>query len=468
MNLARLRMDEVICWERPVKLRLPFRFGVITLHEAPQLFVRVGLSDAQGRRAQGYAAEMLIPKWFDKRPELSAEQNIEQLRRSVRRAATAGVALVAQASAWRLHLDVEQACVSQAEGDEPGLVTHFGPALLQRAVLDGLAQLHQVGWSTLLRSNLMGMEALGLPADLQAWDVSGWLAAREPMHGIHARHTVGLADQLLLGRGSDGELPSTLEGVAQRWQHRYYKLKLQGNLHDDVQRLVDIAQVLDQARPDWLCTLDGNEQYGDVSQCEELLAMIEQRAELRSVKRALMYVEQPLHRAVAMQRPLPDMGWPIMIDESDDSVESFPRALALGYQGVSSKGCKGLYKSLINRMRCDAWAPQARGLFVSGEDLTIQPGIALHQDLALASFIGLLHVERNGHYYGDGMAQASDEERAMFCQNHDDLYLADGSRVDLRLDRGVLNFGSLSGVGFAGHTKPHLHPEDATLSISRN
>ena len=39
----------------------------------------------------------------------------------------------------------------------------------------------------------------------------------------------------------------------------------------------------------------------------------------------------------------------MLIDESDDGLDAFPRARALGYAGVSSKMCKGLYKSLLNR-----------------------------------------------------------------------------------------------------------------------
>jgi hypothetical protein len=40
---------EASFYERPVKLRLPFRFGVVTLTEAPQAFVRVRVRLADGR-----------------------------------------------------------------------------------------------------------------------------------------------------------------------------------------------------------------------------------------------------------------------------------------------------------------------------------------------------------------------------------------------------------------------------------
>ena len=44
--------------------------------------------------------------------------------------------------------------------------------------------------------------------------------------------------------------------------------------------------------------------------------------------------------------------------------------------------------------------------FMSAEDLTTQAGVAVQQDLALATLIGATHVERNGHHYVDGMTGA--------------------------------------------------------------
>ncbi len=49
---------------------------------------------------------------------------------------------------------------------------------------------------------------------------------------------------------------------------------------------------------------------------------------------------------------------------------------------------------------------------MSAEDLTIQAGLALQQDLALVSLMGITHVERNGHHYVNGMAGAAAERTA--------------------------------------------------------
>src|SRR5918992_1013606 len=82
----RIRILAVELYERPVRLRLPFRFGVVTLTEAPQLFTRVRIA-ANGREEWGKSAELLAPKWFDKNLELSNEDNFEQLRAATRIAA---------------------------------------------------------------------------------------------------------------------------------------------------------------------------------------------------------------------------------------------------------------------------------------------------------------------------------------------------------------------------------------------
>jgi hypothetical protein len=74
---------------RPVGLRLPFRYGIVTLREAQEVQVRVDVESDDGSTSAGFAAELLAPKWFDKSPELSNDDNVRQLLRSVELALTA-------------------------------------------------------------------------------------------------------------------------------------------------------------------------------------------------------------------------------------------------------------------------------------------------------------------------------------------------------------------------------------------
>src|SRR5438270_10721359 len=83
----RLKLRDIAFFERPVHFARPFRFGAITINATPQLFVRVeieveGKSKDKGS-AVGASAELLVPKWFDKRPELSPAQTVDDLRRSL-------------------------------------------------------------------------------------------------------------------------------------------------------------------------------------------------------------------------------------------------------------------------------------------------------------------------------------------------------------------------------------------------
>ena len=57
--------------EWPFRLRLPFRFGVITVTHGRQAVVTARIRLEDGREAEGIAAETLAAKWFDKDPRWS-------------------------------------------------------------------------------------------------------------------------------------------------------------------------------------------------------------------------------------------------------------------------------------------------------------------------------------------------------------------------------------------------------------
>ncbi|KAF5888502.1 mandelate racemase, partial [Rhizobium sp. PEPV16] len=143
----------------------------------------------------------------------------------------------------------------------------------------------------------------------------------------------------------------------------------------------------------------GNEQFGAAEQLAALLAQIEAAPRLARLRAAIAFVEQPFSRAITMETPLGDLAaqLPFLIDESDDGDGAFAGARRFGYTGVSSKTCKGIYRSLMKAIRIRTGT--VPGLFLSGEDLTCQAGLAVQQDLALVSLLGLSHVERNGHHY---------------------------------------------------------------------
>ncbi len=418
-----------------MRLRMPFRFGVVTLTAAPQAFARARVRLDDGREAWGAAAELLAPKWFDKDPALTNEDNFEQLRRSL-------------AGARESYLAHEPRTAWAHSAPGRGLVENYGPALLDRALLDALCRALGVSFYRALQSNLVGA------GDFEGMDLGAFFGTLKPRAAVAARHTVGLVDPITAAeqksRVNDG-LPETLEEVIARYGHRYFKLKVAGDMRADIERLAAIAAVLDRIDGAYHVSLDGNEQYEDLQGVAQLWARMQADARLARLLKSVLFIEQPVKRQKAFAARVEGIDTPVIIDESDDALDAFPRAKALGYRGVSSKTCKGLYKSLVNRARCAAWG---EGYFMSGEDLTIQAGLALQQDLALVSLLGLTHVERNGHHYVNGMADLPASEQQAFLAAHPDLYEMSHGAVRVKIEDGMLALGSLDTPGYASNAMP--------------
>jgi len=427
-------VKELSFFERDVRLRMPFRFGVVTLTEAPQAFVRARIALQDGRESEGAAAELLAPKWFDKNPALSNDDNFEQLRASMR-------------TARKQYLDSGLHSAFGHSRPTVGLVENFGPALVDRALLDALCRALGISFYQAVRTNIPGITFPGL-------DMPRFLAGLKPAAQIAARHTVGLVDPLASSekRVNDG-LPESLEEVIVRYGHRWFKLKVGGDIEADLERLGAIASVLDRMNHPYHASLDGNEQYEDVQGVLELWRRVRAQPALERLAGSVVFIEQPIKRQNALEADVSALAAekPVIIDESDDSLDAFPRARELGYRGVSSKTCKGIYKSLINAARCAAWGS---GYFMSGEDLTVQAGLAVQQDLALVSILGLTHVERNGHHYVNGMAGLPAGEQDRFLKSHEDLYERSHGAVRLRIQNGNIRINSLDCPGYATRAMP--------------
>lgn len=460
-------------FERPVRLRMPFRFGVVTLTECPQAFARAQVALPDGRTAWGAAAELMAPKWFDKNLALSNEDNFAQLRSVLRLAREGYLSDARPATAFghfaRYHDAHAQAAAR--EGFNP-LLASYGPALLDRAVLDALCRALGVSFYDAMRSNLAGIDASH--PQFASMPVAEFLAQLPPPAAtIHARHTVGLVDAIMRadpcphpgpppeGEGGtrvDDGLPETLEEVVQAYGHRWFKLKVSGKVEADLDRLQAIAAVLDRSADPYFASLDGNEQYEDAQGVQELVRGIRGRPALRRLWDSILFIEQPIARKLALQVDLraADLGKPVIVDESDGELESFVQARARGYAGISSKTCKGFYKSVLNATRCAVWNTAEGGAryFMSAEDLTTQAGLSVQQDLALVNLLGITHVERNGHHYVDGMAALPREEQEAFLRAHPDLYERSHGAVRLRIRGGELALRSLDTPGFASGALP--------------
>jgi len=448
----RLKLRDIAFFERPVQFARPFRFGAITLHATPQLFVRVEI-EVEGRgTAVGASAELLVPKWFDKRPELSPAQTVDGLRRSLEIARGLYLARTGYLTAFDLHASCIGAQIATcAKKNIPPLAAAYGPAEIDKAVLDAVLCAVETNFFDGMAGNIAGIDAR-LSPDLKETDITTFLAGRKPLPRVAIRHTVGLDDTV---EGKDGVADAHENAGA-----RYFKLKLSGDPAADAARLARIGKELDTLGHGYKVTLDANEQYADLAALQALIDRVDRDPGLGPIASRLLYIEQPMPRDITRQSPLGSLAARgFIIDEADGSYDAFPAARALGYHGISSKSCKGLYKSVVNATRAAKWSADGGTFFVTGEDLTCQAGLAVQQDLALGAFLGIAHAERNGHHYVDGFGDTPAAEAQAFAAAHPDLYADAGHGIRLSIHDGDLLTGSLHATGFA----TSVHPDWSAL-----
>lgn len=467
MNLPpRIKVVAVEAWEQPFHLRLPFRFGTTTLTQGRQALVRVRIALPGDRTAEGYAAETLSAKWFDKNPALTDEQNYDQLRRSIE---LAREAYLGAGTDTAFGLFANQHHAWSASGRAQGLnalTQGFGPALVDRAILDALCRHFDMSFWQAMHVNLPGMRPHPLVADLDHFDFDGFLRGLKPATHLNVRHTVGLVDPIVAADLSPADhvndgLPVTLEEFVAAQGLHCFKIKLDSHADRCLGRLRRIAATLASLPHPYLVTLDGNEQFASSEAFEDLWSRMNADPELDRLVAATAMIEQPIARALTGVIPMPQREGlpPFLIDESDDGLASFVVARRLGYRGVSSKGCKGFYKSLLNLARCHTWnADQAAAghrYFMSAEDLTTLPGLCLQQDLALAALLGVAHIERNAQHYIDGFSGQPVDEALAYQREHPDLYGVPPIRPRLTITAGRIAFASLAHPGFGSNVQPN-------------
>ena len=440
--------------ERPVTFEHPFRFGAITVNGAPEAVVLVEIEFEDGRRSAGATAELMVPKWFNKDPKLSPDDTIAQLRCALHFARELYLKHPFD-TAFGLHAACYDHQIARcARADIPALAAGYGPAQLDKAILDALLRAQGMDIFDGLNSNVVGLDARLTP-DIDNAIIENFLALRNPTSRILIRHTVGMLDPL-----------DDLAVVHAESGCRYFKVKLSGDPVADRDRLASIIETLTDLGVDYRLTLDANEQYQSHEALAALVDALLNDEALETVAQHLLYIEQPLPREKTWDMPLGNLGksFAFIIDEADSSYDAFPRAIKLGYRGVSSKSCKGIYKSLLNGARAACWnAMDTARAFVTAEDLTCQAGLAIQQDTALVAFHGIVHAERNGHHYVDGFSNVADAEAQEFLSAHPDLYEQGKGAIKLAVRDGAIKFGSLSGApGFASGVDPRHVGQKAT------
>ena len=436
------------------RTRLPFRFGIVTLTEAPVLVARLR-GRVDGVACEGFAADLCVPKWFEKDPHKSVRDDVAALFRSAERAATAfsAASIIAYRSCRCLEGDL-------ASGVR--LVDGFGVALVERAMIDATCRAADVSFAKALGQDRFGFDAGVILPELagEARARSEALVAHPAPTRVLVRHTVGGLDPLRSSdvsgplRGDDDH-PVALEEDIIRLGLRAFKLKAGGTPEGDAERLCEIVRVVEEAGVEGpIYSLDANESYDEVATVGALLDRLEADPDGRRLLGALAYVEQPLPRERTLDPATTDdvralaERVPLLIDEADDAISAFSRATEIGYAGVSVKNCKGVFRALANRALI---LSRADGAFQTSEDLTNLPVLPLQQDLATVAALGLEHSERNGHHFFPGLDVLPEREAEAALAAHPDLYERRGDRIVLRIEAGALSLACAgsSGYGYA-------------------
>jgi L-alanine-DL-glutamate epimerase-like enolase superfamily enzyme len=449
----RIAVRNISLFERPVPFAKPFRFGSVVINASAQAFVRAEIEVEGKGISVGASAELMASKWFDKRAHLTPPQTVEELRRSLAIARELYLARSGFDTAFGTHAAVMAAQVEAcANEDIPPLAATFGPAEIDKAILDALLRGAGANFFDGMTQNVAGVDAR-LSPDLRDDDITEFLAGRRRLERVAIRHTVGLDDQVEGGGG--------VADARENSGARYFKLKLNGDPEADAARLIRIGNELVTLPHDYSVTVDANEQYADLAALAALVDRLDRDSALKPIAAKLLYIEQPMPRDIFRQSPLGALARrDFIIDEADDCYDAFPAARALGYRGISSKSCKGIYKSIVNATRAAKWSQAGEKFFISGEDLTCQAGLGVQQDLALGALIGVTHAERNGHHYVDGFGDTPAAEAQAFLSTHPDLYVSDGNKIRLSIHDGDLLTGSLTTPGFA----TSVHPDWSALS----
>ena len=453
----------------PTRTRFPFRYGIASMTDVPQVFTRVQML-AGGHAQSGLAGEGLPPKWFTKNPSTTFEQDLPEMLAAIRHATGAAAAIAGQPvtffDLWH-ELDRQQTAWAASRGMAP-LLAHLGVSLVERSVLDALCRTLGEPLHRVVHGGALGLNPAAIYAELGATAL-GDLLPGEPLGACNVRHTVGLGDPLTAAdispeeRVEDG-LPQDLQSSIRTYGLRYFKIKLTGKGEIDLPRLERIVALLDrETAADWQVTLDGNENFHDFhafrTYWEEALAW----PALRPLWSRVLVVEQPVHRDRALADDVgPALGdWPqrprLIVDESDGAVGDVPRALALGYAGASHKNCKGIVKGLANAALLHGRLRSGADVVLTGEDLANLGPLALLQDLAMMALLGVTHVERNGHHYYRGLSMFPRDWQQAALDGHGDLYRRhEQGFAALRISAGRLDLGSVNAAPFG--VAPVLDP----------
>lgn len=430
------------------RTRVPLKFGRETLAGVTTARVRLTVTRADGRRAEGWGETPLSVTWAWPSPALDCAARDGILRDLCRRLAgawgdfdRAGHPLE---TGWLFQETVLPRVVAEANAARPGaepiprLAALVCCSPFDLALHDAYGTANRVPtWDT--------YRPPFLEPDLAAWlepaPGSGvsfrgrWpedYLVRPAAVRLPAWHLVGGRDPLdeteLTGREPDDGYPVLLADWIRRDGLKCLKVKLSGDDPDrDYRRLVKVGRIAAGHGVDWL-SADFNCTVSDPALVTAVLDRL--LAEQPRLYGMLLYVEQPFPydlaanridvRAVSARKPL-------FLDESAHDWRLVRLGRERGWTGVALKTCKTQTGAVL----AACWA-RAHGMTLMVQDLT-NPMLAQVPHCLLAAHVGtIMGVETNSMQFYPLASTAA-------ARVHPGLYRRRGGCVDL---------STLGGPGF--------------------
>ena len=230
----------------------------------------------------------------------------------------------------------------------------------------GVPRCANVSFYEAVRGNLAGIGA-GRCRDSRG---STWRLPRRrcsPLRDIEARHTVGLVDadhgagpvaarrrRPARDAGGGDRHATATAGSSSRWA---------ATSRPTSNGCARIAAVLDRSAAGLLRHARRQRAVHHGAGVAELVARGARAPPALRAPAVVAALHRAAHRpqAGAARRTLrgTDLGKPVIMTNPTATSTRFRAARALGYRGVSSKTCKGFYKSLLNAARCARWNARA-------------------------------------------------------------------------------------------------------------
>ncbi|MGD9497227.1 MAG: enolase C-terminal domain-like protein [Armatimonadota bacterium] len=427
------------------RARTPLKFGGVVVEHVPFCRVRVTVENGHHEVAEGWGGIFLMDQWGWPDPAVSHADKQRIMERTVEAYVHLVTTHAGPFHPIDLFMELEddlarasrQLCRDEGLPDQPFLNALVCASPVDAAIHDAFG-------------NVNGIDSYDGYGPEFMDDLSRWLgpefAGEYPEQYLREAylprvpifHLVGGLDKLtrdeLDASDPDDGLPNCLaDWIAYEGMY-CLKVKLRGNdLQWDIERILAVHQVgLEElARlsiEQMYLTADTNEMCESPEYIVQMLQHIRERSP--ECFDRILYIEQPTGRDLDVHdhdmRGIAALK-PVIADESLTTVESFDRAMELGWSGVALKTCKGHSSDMLFAAKAGKL-----GIPYSVQDLT-NPSLALIHSVGLgARLYTIMGVEANSRqFFPDATPE---RERAV----HEGIFT---------LRRGEADTSSLRGTG---------------------